>query len=148
MGCSMEAGRKAQEAALAAAEEILPGKAALPTAQRRLRFSLCPGEDSAPQLCDALLRACPGILAGDQVSVDGIPLGTVADARVLGSTLHKYINNTLPTWANSGYLSGSLRFQPHYTRADFELSPNDMLMLITGLRPVMYTDGEGRISPV
>ena len=148
VGCSIAAGKMAQKAALAAAEEILPGKAVLPAAQRQLRFSLRPGEDTAPRLCDALLCACPGIISGDKVEIDGIPLGTVADARELRRTMYKYIDNTLPTWASTGSIKGRLSFKSHYTRADFEVSPEDMLMLITGMSPVMYSDGEGRVSPV
>ena len=148
MGCSIAVGKKAQEAALAAAEEILPGRAALPAAQRRLHFSLRPGADTAPLLSDVLLCACPGVMAGDKVSIDGMVLGTVADARTLKSSLYRYIDNTLPSWANSGAISGTLSFQPQYTRAEFEVSPEDMLLLITGLSPVMYSDGHGRISPI
>ena len=37
---------------------------------------------------------------------------------------------------------------PRYTRTEFEVPFGDMILLVTGLSPVMYTDFEGRVSPV
>jgi len=148
IGCTPSAARMAKEAALAAAEEILPGKAALPALKTRLSFSLSPGDGSAPALSDALLRAMPDVLSGDAVYLDGHKLGTVAEGRKLRQAMAKHIENTLPSWANSGSVGGCLELRGQYTRAEYEVTPEDMIMLITGLRPVMYTDGQGRVSPV
>jgi len=147
-GCSIAAARRAKEAALFAAEEILPGKAALPAAKLRLGFSLKGGKASAPALSDALLRATPGVLAGDGVYLDGQKLGCVAEGRELRQEIAAYIENTLPSWAKAGSLGGYLELRRQYTRAAYEVTTDDMIMLITGLKPVMYTDGEGRVSPV
>ena len=146
--CSLQAAREARAAALAAAEEILPGKARLPEAKRQLHFSLKGGKDTAPALADALLRSTGGIMAGDGVYLDGQKLGTVADGRALRLRLREHINNTLPTWASSGSVKGYLELRGQYSRAAFEVSQEDMILLITGISPVMYTDGEGRVSPV
>ena len=147
-GCTIQAAKNAKAAALAAAEEILPGKVTLPEAKTRLHFSLRVGADTAPVLSDALLRATPGVLSGDGVFLDGKALGTVADGKALRRELREYIDNTLPSWANSGSVGGYLELRGQYTRAALEVPPEDMIMLITGLSPVMYTDGNGRVSPV
>ena len=145
--CSRAAARMAREAALAAAEEILPGRAELPEARAHLRLSFRPGADSAPELCGALLEATPGIMLGEAVYVHQRRLGTVRDAGAFARSINEYIENTLPTWASSGAVRG-LELRRCYTRTDFEIPAGDMIMLITGLSPVMYTDGNGRISPV
>ena len=147
-GCTPAAARMAKDAALVAAEEILPGKAVLPAAKMRLSFSLKGGRAYAPTLSDGLLRSTPGVLAGDGVYLDGQKLGCVAEGRELRRAMADYIENTLPTWASSGSVGGYLELRGQYTRAEFEVTPEDMIMLITGLKPVMYTDGNGRVSPV
>lgn len=147
-GCTVAAARMAREAALMTAEEILPGKAALPAAKLRLGFSLKGGKISAPALSDAMLRATPGVLAGEGVYLDGQRLGCVAEGRELRQEIAEYIENTLPSWANAGSIGGYLELRRQYTRGAYEVSTDDMIMLITGLKPVMYTDGNGRVSPV
>ena len=57
LGCSAGAIKRAEEAARAAAEEILPGNAALPEAKRRLRLTLRKPTEETRRLTDALLRA-------------------------------------------------------------------------------------------
>lgn len=145
--CSPAAAKAAQQCALAAAEEILPGDAALPTSNRQLKFSFRPGSDSAPLLSDALLRSTPGVTAASCVYVDGLCLGAVADSGAFQQSFARYIQNTLPTWAKSGSVRG-MQLIPRYTRTEFEVPFGDMILLVTGLSPVMYTDFEGRVSPV
>ena len=147
-GCSPAASRHAAEAARAAAEEILPGTAELPQVQRHVSLTLGRPADKAPMLCDALLKNCPGVMSAQAVWADGKRLGCVRSGAALCSALNEYIENTLPTWANSGHLSAQFQLQPMYTRSAFEVSHHDMVLLLTGLAPVMYTDGKGRVSPV
>lgn len=146
-GCSLAGETAARQAALAALEEILPDSAALPQYRRHIRLSFRPGEDSSPILCDALLRADEGVLAGSCVYVAGQRVGVVADSRDFEASFARYIGNTLPTWASSGTVR-KLELVPRYTRAEFEVGNDDMIMLVTGISPVMYTDGKGRVSPV
>ena len=89
--CSRAAARMAREAALAAAEEILPGRAELPEARAHLRLSFRPGADSAPELCGALLEATPGIMLGEAVYVHQRRLGTVRDAGDFARSINEYI---------------------------------------------------------
>ena len=146
-GCSLAGEKAARQAALAALEEILPGEATLPQYRRHIRLSFSPGADSSPVLCDALLRAEDTVLAGSCVYVAGQRVGVVADSKDFEASFARYIGNTLPTWANSGTVR-KLELVPRYTRTEFEVSNDDMIMLVTGLSPVMYTDGKGRVSPV
>lgn len=145
--CSIAAAKAAQTAALAAAEEILPGRASLPDFEKHMRLSFRRSADNAPLLCDSLLCATDGVLSGNIVYVDGLRLGVVEDAASFRSQFAQYIDNTLPTWAKGGSIRG-MTLIPRYTRASFEVSDNDMIMLVTGLSPVMYYDGKGRVSPV
>lgn len=145
--CSIAAAKAAKAAALAAAEEILPGRASLPDFEKHMRLSFRKSADSAPLLCDSLLCASEGVLSGSVVYVDGLRLGVVEDAENFRQSFAQYIGNTLPTWAKGGSVRG-MALIPRYTRAAFEVSDNDMIMLVTGLSPVMYYDGKGRVSPV
>ena len=145
--CTPAAAKSAQAAALAAAEEILPGRASLPDFEKHMRLSFRRSADSAPLLCDSLLCSSEGVLSGSIVYVDGLRLGVVEDAASFRSQFARYIDNTLPTWAKGGSVRG-MALIPRYTRASFEVSDNDMIMLVTGLSPVMYYDGKGRVSPV
>lgn len=146
-GCSLKAASLAHTAALAAAEEILPGAASLPDYSRHLRLTFSRPAEKAPLLTDALLCAADGVMRGSCIYVDGLRLGAVEDAEDFRAEFSRYIDNTLPTWANSGFVRG-LSLTPRYTRSEFALSNDDMILLVTGLSPVMYTDGMGRISPV
>ena len=145
--CTLSAEKAARQAALAAAEEILPGAAEEVPCSRHIRLSFRPGAVSAPLLCDALLRSTEGVTAGSCVYVEEEYLGAVADGAEFRSAFSRYIENTLPTWARGGTVRG-MTLLPRYTRADFVFSDEDMIMLVTGLSPVMYTDYEGRVSPV
>lgn len=145
--CSIAAAKAARAAALAAAEEILLGQSSLPEYQQHMRLSFRKSADSSPLLCDSLLRATEGVLSGSIVYVDGLRLGVVEDAESFRSRFAQYIGNTLPTWAKGGSVRG-MTLLPRYTRAAFEVSDNDMIMLVTGLSPIMYYDGKGRVSPV
>lgn len=147
-GCSITAAKRAEEAARAAAEEILPGRAYMPAPRRHISLTLRAPVDTAPELCDALLRNTAGIMAGDALYAGGQRLGAVADGEELKQAIDVYIKNTLPTWASSGFVNMGMELRPVYTRAEWEIAPDDMVMLITGLSPVMYTDGNGRVSPV
>ena len=145
--CTPAAERAAREAALMAAEEILPGQARSTEYSRRLRLSFRPGAGTAPALCDALLCAQPGVISGSIVYVEDTRLGAVEDAENFRQSFAQYIGNTLPTWAKGGSVR-NLRLIPRYTRAEFETTDEDMILLVTGLSPVMYTDFTGRVSPV
>jgi len=146
ISCSPHAARLAIRAAEAAAEEILPGQAALPPLVRKLRLTLGRREEDPRLLADALLRRTEGVFVRDEVSVDGRRLGFVADGAALRDTIGTYIANTLPTWACGGVLSREFSVRRCYTREGRLTPDGDMLLLITGMAPVFYFDGMGKYA--
>ena len=142
--CGLRTAARAERAARAAAEELLPGAAAQPAAARRLRLRLRRPEGDARLLSDALLRATPGVALRDEVRLNGARLGWVADGESLRAALDAYVQNTLPTWAVGGRLSGELRLRRLYTRDGPVSAERDMLLRITGAAPVFYYDATGR----
>ncbi len=144
--CSVRAAARAERAAWAAAEEILPGPASLPGMKKRLRLCLRKPADDVCALSDAILRATAGVAAEDEVRADGERLGWVADGAALREALAQYIGNTLPTWAEGGTVSRALTVRTLYTRAHSLTPQRDMLLLITGAAPIFYYDGAGHYA--
>lgn len=147
-GCSPEAVRHAEQTALLAAEEILPGNAKLPELTQHIRYSFFPPSGNCIELSDALLRATPGIAVSSLVYVGSTPMGSVADGEVFIEELRSYILNTMPTWAVCGSLSQELSIVSRYCRAGAVLSSDDMIQLVTGRAPVLFSDGKEHISTV
>ena len=131
-----------------AAEELLPGNTALPAFHKHLRMRFSKPSADARQLTDTLLRATEGIVLRDEVRVDGVPLGWVADGETLREALSAYISNTLPVWASGGVLSRELAIRRLYTRDGYLTPTGDMVLLITGAAPVFYYDQTGRFARV
>ena len=142
----LRASALAEEAAGEAAEEILQGRALPPEFRRRLRLSFRRPAGDGRLLADALLRATGGVVRRDEVRVDGIRLGWVADGGAFRETLRDYIANTLPTWASGGVITRELAIRPLYTREGYLTAPGDMLLLVTGMAPVFYFDETGRFA--
>ena len=128
------------------AEELLPEPVQAPRLERRLRLRLHSVRGDLPQLSDALLRAYPGIVLADGVFVNGVPLGTVRDRDALCLALRDSILDRMPDAAVVGSLSGQLRIRPVYSRAGHETNDADMVLLISGMAPVIYLDREGRLA--
>ena len=59
--------------------------------------------------------------------------------------LRRHIFGTRPPGAVSGHFAQEIELRPVYTRAGRERSAEDLCLLVTGLVPVMYTDGEGKL---
>ena len=138
--------RRCERAAAAAADEILREEAVPPAAERRLRLSFRRPENDAQALTDALLRATPGLTCADAVCVNGLRLGTVADGQALCSRLRETILEQMPVTAVSGNISGQLSLRRVYTRAETLDTPDELLPQITGMAPVIYLDGSGRLA--
>ena len=147
-GCSPEAVRHAERTARLTAEEILTGNAELPELTRHIRYSFFTPSGSCPELSDALLRATPGIAVSSLVCVGSTPMGSVADGEAFIGELRRHILNTMPTWAVCGSLSQELSTVPQYCRAGAELTDDDMIQLVTGRAPVLFSDGKEHISTV
>lgn len=52
----------------------------------------------------------------------------------------------MPTWAVNGYLSRGVEFRTQYSRTGSETNEDDMILLVTGMAPVLYSDGSGYVS--
>ncbi len=146
LGCTPAAAERAQRAALAAAEEILPGEAVLPAVKTRVRLRLRARADTAPELADALLRATPGVALRETVWVGERCLGAVSDGAAFSACLRDYLYNTRPSWASGGVLSQPLTLCRTYGRAGYAAAPGDMVLLVTGTAPVLWYDGAGNVA--
>ena len=137
--------KRAEQAAARTAEELLPGDTQTQRCRRAYRLSLGQADGDAAVLTDALILACPGIVLADGVSVNGIRLGTVENGAVLRERLRSSILGQMPNAAVSGNISGLLEIRPLYSRAGHETNYDDMVLLISGMAPVIYVDGEGKL---
>ena len=137
---------RARTAAGAAAEEIVSGPAQQPRLSLRYRLRLRPASGTVPEISAALLDATPGVERSDGVYVSGVYLGSVADREALFSSLRQFITGQLPTWAETGYLSQELVTRPQYGRAGSQTPVEDMVLLVSGMAPVLYSDGRGYVA--
>lgn len=137
---------RARTAAAAAAEEIVAGPAQTPRFQRRYCLSLRPAAGTVPEVSAALLDTTPGVERSEGVYVSGVYLGSVQSREALLSSLRQFIAGQLPTWAESGYLSQELNTRPQYGRTGSQTPVEDMVLLVSGMAPVMYSDGQGHVS--
>ena len=128
------------------AEEILADEVPEPRLERSLRLSLSPADGSEAALTDALLRSTEGIAVSDEVIVNGTRLGTVEDGRRLCQALESSIRIQMPMAAVSGSISGRLELRRVYTRAGQDTPTGDMVLLITGMAPVIYVDSDGKLA--
>ena len=141
--------RQTEDCAAAAretAEEILAGEAPQPSMHRSLRLSLRSADGDSAALTDALLCSVRGIRVSDAVWVNGTRLGTVSDGEALCEALRGSILGQMPHAAVSGNISGRLELQRVYTRSGSDTPIDDMVLLITGMAPVVYVDAQGRLA--
>ena len=137
--------KRAEQTALSAAEELLSGHAMLPEIEKTWSLSIIPPMGGRMYLTDAVLSACPGVKKGNGVSVNGVFLGTVTDGDVLREKTRAFILNQMPNSAVFGSISGELQIETVYTRKNHDTNYDDMLLLISGMAPVIYTDQYGRL---
>ncbi len=128
------------------AEEILGSADTLAQPEKRLLLSLRSPDGDEALLTDALLRSTPGIAVAEEVRVNGVRLGTVADGLVLTRTLERAIRGQMPLAAVSGSISGRLELRRVYTREGGLTPYGDMVLLITGMAPVVYLDAQGKLA--
>ncbi len=137
--------QQAEAISRAAAEELLAGPAVGPELEKHWSLSLLPPKGGRRYLTDSLLCAHSGLKKGDGVSVNGVFLGTVADGALLQEKARDFVRNQMPNAAVFGSISGRLSIDTVYTRRNHDTPYEDMLLLISGMAPVVYTDAEGRL---
>ncbi len=142
---SMDACVRGLRAAEAAANEITERQGAPPGLQARLRLSLAPPAEEAAAASDFLLRQTPGVAVAEACRVNGLYIGCTAEGDKLREALRRHIFGTRPPGAVSGRYTEEIDIRPIYTRPGRESPAEDLCMLVTGLVPVMYVDGEGRV---
>ena len=138
--------RRARDIAAAATEELTGGEASAFPLSARLQLSLRPGSGDLAALTDALILSGPEVVLADGVFVNGTRLGTVEDGRMLRELLRQDIINQMPNAAVFGNISGQLEIRPVYSCAGKETNYADMILLISGMAPVIYLDSEGRLA--
>lgn len=141
---SPEAVDRCEAIASRAAEEILSGPALMPEAQRRYQLSLFQPDGDELRLSDCILRSVTGVKSVNGVYINGILLGTVADGEELLTRLQGYISGQMPNVAATGSIDGDLQLRQIYSRSNRETNYDDMILLISGMAPVMYFDETGR----
>ena len=134
-------------AAVKAADEITAGEPALPVVRTDYGLSLRPATGSAAELSGAVLDSTRGIELLDAVYVNSVPLGKVEDGERLMAKLRGYLLYTMPTSAVSGTFSEELSVRTVYTRSGAETGYDDMILLVSGMAPAIYTDPEGNRVP-
>ena len=132
-------------AAEAAADEIIRGYAAAPEIKKSWSLSLIPPMGGKIFATDAILSAYPGVRKADGVYVNGVFLGTVEDGDVLRAKTRNFITAQMPNAAVFGSISGDLEIRSVYSRKNSYTNYDDMLLLISGMAPVLYTDEYGRL---
>lgn len=142
---SLSAVDRSETVAALAAEEILPGPAVMPRISRSYRLSLSPPQGDSQALTGRVLRSVTGVKLAQGVFVNGVPLGTVEDGDRLFAELRSFISGQMPNAAVYGSISGELRVRPIYSRSNRDTDYADMLLLISGMAPVIYVDETGRL---
>ena len=127
-------------------EEILGSADALCRPERHLCLSLRRADGEAAALTEAMLAHTEGIQTAAEVRVNGIRLGNVEDGETLERALQRSIRGQMPLKAVSGGISGRLELQPVYTKVGSCTPYSDMVLLITGVAPVVYLDPEGKLA--
>ena len=143
---SLQQWRAGTEQAAEIAEEILGSLDPLPSAEKRLCLTLRRADGDPELLTRTLLRFTEGIQSAEDVRVNGIRLGNVEDGEALQRALQRSIRGQMPRRAVSGSISGRLELRRVYTRAGSCTPNSDMVLLITGMAPVIYLDPEGRLA--
>lgn len=133
-------------AASAAAEEILEGAANMPELNKSYRLSLRPAGGEAAEISSAILDNTHGLELNQAVYISGVYLGSVEQREELLGELRQFITGQLPSWAEHGYLSQELSFKAQYGRSGSTTPVEDMVLLVSGMAPVMYSDGEGYVA--
>lgn len=143
---SLQAVDRAMTLAANTAEEILAGPAVIPEAERRYTLSFLPPDGDEAALTDAALRAVTGVRVLDAAYVNGTRLGAVEDGEELSRRLERFITGQQPMAAVSGSISGRLEIRKEYGRSGSAVNYDDMLLLVTGMAPVIYLDADGKLA--
>lgn len=136
--------RRAMAVYSLAAEEICRESFVPPETELRHSLTIGSRGNDVPALTDALLRHTEGVAAVQSVYVDGIRLGCVAEDCDIGRLLRENVSRQKPNAALYGGYSGSIEKRTVYAPAGTETDSGDMVLLVSGMAPVMYYDANGQ----
>lgn len=136
---------KSRTVASAAAEEIDFRARCKPCGVAEACPVSAPAEGDGRVLSDAALRSVTGVKLAQGVFINGVFLGCVADGPELFSRLRGFIESQMPSAAVFGNISGEVKVRPIYSRTNQEVDYEDMVLLISGMAPVIYTDKNGKL---
>ena len=128
-----------------AAEEILQGPAVMPEIHRTYCLGFSEADGDGPALADTILQSVTGVKLADVAYVNGTRLGIVEDGDELRERLERFIGSQMPTTAVSGSISGQLQIVKLYSRTNRATNYDDMVLLVTGMAPVLYVDDTGKL---
>lgn len=141
---SPKCAREAYRVSSLAAEELCIGEEKLPEVRARRRLRLGKDENDVCAFTDRVLRETKGVEAAKLVYVNGKRLGAVRESCDLQALLERNIVNQMPNAAVRGRYTGSIAVSPRYTRSALLTPPSDMVLLVSGMAPVLYTDDAGQ----
>lgn len=126
-----------------AAEEICEDAAILPEVTASTYLSLRGASNNRQELIDRILRETDGVSLLKAVYVKGQRLGSVNAECDIRAMLSENIVSQQPSAADYGIYSGEILIEQCYGRSNSETDSADMVLLVSGMAPVMYFDGNG-----
>lgn len=126
-----------------AAEEICAHEALLPEVTESIYLSLRSASNDRQALIDRILRETGGVSLLKTVYVKGSRLGSVNAECDIRAMLSENIVSQQPSAADYGIYSGEILIEQCYGRTESETDSADMVLLVSGMAPVMYFDGSG-----
>lgn len=126
-----------------AAEEICLNTPEMPVMTTRTFLSLKPARNDRQALTDAVLRETQGVSVLKAVYVKDTRLGTVSEDCDIRAMLRQNIVSQQPNSAVYGIYSGEIVLDLCYGRTGSETDSADMVLLVSGMAPVMYYDSNG-----
>lgn len=126
-----------------AAEEICEGAAIMPAVTTSSYLSLRPPRNDRQDFTDRVLRETGGVSMLKTVYVKGRRLGSVSGECDIRTLLKENIVSQQPNSAEYGVYSGEILIEQCYGRSGSETESADMVLLVSGMAPVMYFDGDG-----
>ena len=135
--------RRAEQAAAAAAEEILPRRARMPEIEHRVFLSLRPPLAGSRHLSARILAEVPGVSRFYAVRAAGRTFGVVADRDKLEERLRAALYVSMPRTAVRAEYDEGIEL-PVYGRSGSAVSPSEMARAVSCVVPAVFLDAEGK----
>ena len=127
------------------AEEILLRDNAVPAPELTYRLTFTSPGGDREALSEALLLSSPGVERLYSVTAKGTKLGYVTDGDALVSALEARIAAIRPNSALTGAYSGKIDITPVFTAGRRTTEIGDMVLLVSGMAPIMYYSDDNSV---